>query len=896
MEKTFWIFSLVMLVFSTFAPSFTYATGEIVDEPGEPDSWISSQEVNGQVDPGDPEDQTEPADQTEQDNQYNQVLNPEIPVIQNIESSEPDRTIYTDPECISWFKWDGQAIKGYCWNSENIVIPEGTTFIYAWIFDWRTIRSFQIPENVSPTYSLFSWAILDWEMSFSNQFSNSAFEWAIIWPNGRVTIWDYSISRLKVEEWGILNINAWNELYMSSNMVVDWTINVNKDGSIYNAFQNIKIWETWKIIMWDGITTITNNCFYNWTISWDIIFPNNLSIIWNNTFARAHILTWMNFPNSLTLMEWSVFENARIEWNMNFWESTSTIKWDSNAIITWDIVFNWTNVFLQNFYQVTINWSLVCNNCGDVEFQSTKINSISWDFRFISNWDFKIWAWWLDISRIWWDFIMSWNKVPIQSVLYGLKVWGDMTIKWDKISLKYGALNGASITWNLIMSWNYIELDTDVVNDITVNWDLVFNAWLLKGTNWVLNSLKIWWYIRLPENTEFQEWVLWGVLSKWISAMGINTKVSIWETISNQSVDDENIKLVVNEIESVEVEKNNNKTKVKNTEIQATSGKVVEYQWWLEVYFQNSVSGWNPERIEWTANFSSPIAIKVPVLDPTSEYVKIKVKHADDEDFWYTWLTLNSTNECVNWIASIDQYTWEDVIVEEESNWDRFATIYTCSASTFVAYSENDPVINNNESQNTTASKWSSYSGWRPIVQNKQETKATEEHNSAATEEKTIEGINNNPKINESVEQKVKKIEWKSLTRWEVAVMTNILLDVYPQLAEKKTLNEVLEACENYVDEQDFTKDEKKAITRLCKLSIMWIHSDNKEPLDEFLAKQKASNWEFATVMDRVVSNYNEKDLSTIKEALNKLEWDEEWVVFGTVYNVFMSIKNIFQK
>jgi hypothetical protein len=51
--------------------------------------------------------------------------------------------------------------------------------------------------------------------------------------------------------------------------------------------------------------------------------------------------------------------------------------------------------------------------------------------------------------------------------------------------------------------------------------------------------------------------------------------------------------------------------------------------------------------------------------------------------------------------------------------------------------------------------------------------------------------------------------------------MTNILLDVYPQLTENRELNEVSEACESYADEQNFTKDEKKAITRLCKLSIM---------------------------------------------------------------------------
>jgi hypothetical protein len=76
----------------------------------------------------------------------------------------------------------------------------------------------------------------------------------------------------------------------------------------------------------------------------------------------------------------------------------------------------------------------------------------------------------------------------------------------------------------------------------------------------------------------------------------------------------------------------------------------------------------------------------------------------------------------------------------------------------------------------------------------------------------------------------------------------------------------------------------------------MWIHKDTKEPLDEFLAKQKSTNWEFATVMDRVVANYNEKDFSVVKDALKKLEWDEENVAFGTVYDVFMGIKNIFSK
>ena len=147
----------------------------------------------------------------------------------------------------------------------------------------------------------------------------------------------------------------------------------------------------------------------------------------------------------------------------------------------------------------------------------------------------------------------------------------------------------------------------------------------------------------------------------------------------------------------------------------------------------------------------------------------------------------------------------------------------------------------------------------------------------------------------QTIEEKVEKKKERILTRWEVAVMTNILLEVYPQLKNThQELNEVTYACSNYADEQNFTKDEKRAITRLCKLSIMWIHNNTDKPLDEFMVNQSTTNDEFAKVINRTIENYNEKDFSVVKEALRKLEWDEENVVFWTVYDVFMSIKNIF--
>ena len=268
---------------------------------------------------------------------------------------------------------------------------------------------------------------------------------------------------------------------------------------------------------------------------------------------------------------------------------------------------------------------------------------------------------------------------------------------------------------------------------------------------------------------------------------------------------------------------------------------------------------------------------------------------------WWTWVvadinatyweeitlpTISKEGYRFKWWKSEDWIIYNNIIPE----W-TWVTTEDWVTVTLTAQWELIPVI--------TPSAW-----WgQSITPAKQETKITEqEHNSADTEkatEKTTEQDNtkttstqttSTPTINEQV----KKVEWKSLTRWEIAVMTNILLEVYPQLTENKSLNKVSEACENFADEQNFTNDEKKAITRLCRLSIMWIHNDTNEPLEEFLVNNKSTNAEFSKVINRSLSTYTEKDFSVVKDALKKLEWDEENVVFGTVYEVFMSIKNIF--
>ena len=120
------------------------------------------------------------------------------------------------------------------------------------------------------------------------------------------------------------------------------------------------------------------------------------------------------------------------------------------------------------------------------------------------------------------------------------------------------------------------------------------------------------------------------------------------------------------------------------------------------------------------------------------------------------------------------------------------------------------------------------------------------------------------------------------------------MLGVYPQLLEGRgEINGIGMACNNYADEENFTDNEKRAVTKLCRLWIMGIHKENNLPLEEFMVSRNIHNDEFITIVDRIIDQHTEKDFSEIKEVLSKLEGNESDMKFGTLYSVFMSIKKI---
>ena len=784
---------------------------------------------------------------------------------------------------------------------------------------YTSAKNWKVPSNLSLWINnFFYWSnwlrwvidVTNWDTSLVTDMHN-AFYWIdeLTW-----VIW--------INTWNTSNVTDMNHMFQSSEKLesldLSWW-NTSKVENMYAIFENcrslkeIKWLDTWNTRSLKNMWCMFNGCRKLKEVNLDNRDLSNLGSQthginiadwWSSAFANTDSLEkvsfrWWKLPDNLQswYSQWTLNYSWITSIDVSNWQTSNVKKMNTmftdikkNVNIIWLDTWNTSNVenmwwmFTRSYWLESLDLS---------SFDTSKVTNMQWMFQWASN---------LKTIYAGDKFIVN-DWVPSTDMFSGAVtlIWWNWT-EFDKnhIDSEYARWDIEGISWYFDAKTYNLTYDA---NWWTLNWEentyKQSNKYILPIPTRIWNQF-IWWYESWTENLYTYVWVdvKWdkNLYAQWktLEEKAQETDDSvIYTEDTTVEINDEGeqpitwsttITLKSKEVESEEVKSEEEKIIVKESEIKVTSDKTVEYQWWLEVYLEKTENE-KTEIIEWIAKFSSPIAVKIPVLS-NSEFVKVQVKHYWEE-FWYKWLTLNPVNNCSNWEALNDKYNGENIPVKD-TNWEKYALIYTCSASTFVAYTENvKPVV-------PSPASW----GWRTITPTKQESKSTEqEHNSADLEKTTVqENAETTIKTTDtqSVEEKINKIQWRSLTRWEVAVMTNILLDVYPQLTENRELNEVSEACGNYADEQNFTKDEKKAITRLCKLSIMWIHNDDNKPLDEFMVNEITKNDEFSKVINRSLSTYTEKDLSIVKDALKKLEWDEENVVFGTVYDVFMSIKNIF--
>ncbi len=614
------------------------------------------------------------------------------------------------------------------------------------------------------------------------------------------------------------------------------------------------------------------------------IWENQWQIVTNSySDYRTSGTAWWSFwqDSKLWILPYDITENPN--WNNSVWAQIRCFKDNYLETLTLKI---WDETILTQFehwesFDKSLTWQLL-SNIDIPEWYHVEWY-ITWDNNELTWFDF-------DNEEITTTMTLIWEVVNDNNWIFDLGNWIRKVV-WNNKSIKYDTNLIGWIQWWANASWEPYSNDNNAwwwANDDIDNQFWAWNNWF-----WRQWPCQDWWHV--ASNWEWKTLVNYSCYNNPNCNPKENINDDYWSPIILSNYSNRQSLLWFN-LEAWRAIRTSsfiswiNFVWIGNNYIEVYDTVVQNYY----INYRNTNVNANipknaPINVLCIDNYYATITFKnkkdeTIIIDSISDIEKdkkINLNQLPEQEEWYTnhyYLKNNGEFEEIENILELIITSDLDIYVESVQN---------------IIPSEPDLV----------SSPVSHTSGWsgRPISTTKQETKVTEqEHNSAdiqdqKTTNKQTNTSTNNVTTQEEIKQQVKKVEDRSLTRWEIAIMTNILLEVYPQLVEwKQELDDVNKACSNYADEQNFTKDEKKAITRLCKLSIMWIHNDTNKPLEEFLANNNATNDEFSKVINRSIENYNEKDLSTIKEALKKLEWDEENVVFGTVYDVFMSIKSLF--
>ena len=364
------------------------------------------------------------------------------------------------------------------------------------------------------------------------------------------------------------------------------------------------------------------------------------------------------------------------------------------------------------------------------------------------------------------------------------------------------------------------------------------------------------------------------------------------------------------------------------------SGKVAEMQGIVDIKLIY---------LDWSGNstvlsgvhFSDPVKIMIPVTALSG--IEVRADHEDGNGYGTTWLTLKSNASCNSdgSVATADAYTGWDVPVSGGK-----AEFYTCSASSFVAYTETTPaapapstlwgggwggsssysckslpanaVANNNTKPNKTISysystdttkvctfqckTWYTWNETAGECQASESTTTTGD-NTLISPNETEEDNNNTPNIGDTSGQDpelVSAYEWAygkwittmptfeaarlddGITRWEMAKMMVVFASKVLGKQPVKTDNP------KYWDVSEQAWWDLAGYMNLAyQYQIMGINA-NGTPLRYFNPDGKVSRAEFATVLSRVLfgSTYNQSGDNYYERHIQALF--EAWILKNT--------------
>lgn len=632
-----------------------------------------------------------------------------------------------------------------------------------------------------------------------------------------------------------------------------------------------------------GKTLTIKDTWTNWKISREN-WLTAIMVLWTLNVVSGIIESVNWCPATQAWCNWStiaikVDENgvwnywtANIEWwTINWWQAiqsrwSTTINWwtlngDADA---WSYQYNWTP---WNPGSIVINdWATINWNVWSLQYDYYDWSKNHWYPNVQSNVTINGWV-------VNWTVSTEFRKGPLDTVI-DENPWeatpAIIQISWWTFSNQPDA--------SYIVEWKAAVQNGDVyniVNTYTVKFDAnaewVENPADQKVAHWnkaekpnnPSNTGKVlmWWYLN-DEEFDFNTPITADITLTWK-----------WEAMSDSTwgVVDQEFTWVILEAEEPTLTSSEESN---ITTLIASSNSTAEMEWIAELKVYKDVD-WDGNKdsedtlLTSKVNFTSPVVVRIPVN--TTWSVKVKVKHNGESTFGTEWLTTDGNAACSAGVAT-PAYNWEDIPV---TSW--YVEIYTCSASTFVAYTEETNQSssssssswwwggshNNNstDKETWTSDTWDTVGAdttWVDEWTNEENKTLTAEEEKAAVEKFWQEQIDAYKWALENGITTMKTVESarldQPLTRAELAKM----MVVYIQKVVEK--DPALTWDVTYADVDESLGDLAGYIKLAYQYQIMWINADGT-PIEKFNPYGLVTRGEYATVFSRVLfgSKFNKE-------------------------------------
>ena len=714
---------------------------------------------------------------------------------------------------------------------DNVIIPSKTRVIASDALKWKWLKSVILNNGL---LTIQDWAFADNDLEVLNlPVSVTSFD-----PSS--LSWNSNLEKVRNSNWTTpdecFEVHAGNWKYQilgyndscGSDVVIPWRIT----SSVWGSAPTRDVWSiagfrsfvVEKVEIPTNVTRIAANTFY-WAHLSEIVLHDWITEIWNNSFG------WNIDLERVYIGAWLLNSSATIGSSVFCKNSSDTTKrvWivatENLSMITDEI----RNKFDESCLDLEPKFVVTFNDVDWTLIEEKSFGSgetiITPDVADNENWK-----------------VVGWTWLPKDNI-----------VKWDLVVTAIRKIAEEDVPEECFTVENWVVVDyietcgSDVVIPSIINGQNIKSIWSNALKNKWLTSLKLPEWLKKIENSAFEGNSLRSLIIPdsvteiWSNAFNSNELEtlklsnnidSVWDSaFANNKLTAVRIPLSINSVwNSAFCSATNSPVEWLISEDFPESkywnfkNSCIELVKWLYLIIFDT-AWWSPvPSIEW--EYKDPINVQVP--DPTWD--------------WYRFLgwdkSLPARMPADDMIITA---RWEKIISGYSGKWSK---VDTTSADSHSA-ADDKPDSHNSNIDSWDDISWTWKWSWG------------------------LDGLIN-----------------KTLTRWDLARITDMIVKKFPQLIENRPI--INTNCTDYTDYDIFSAKEKVSIEKLCRVGIMGIHNDTKKPLTTFEVNRIIPMNEFQLVMERTFVDYKDSLLVNI---MQKVQWRKD-IDLLTVYEVIVMISN----